>query len=347
MNQDPDIGSDQQAGCPAPRARYDLIGHETAELSFAKAWDAGRLHHAWLITGPRGIGKASLAWRAIRRVLGAHPMSGGGPLASDPNDPVCRTLEADANPDMLVIRRPWNDKRKRWRAEITIDEARKASAFFEKSAGAGGWRACLVDSADDMNNNSANALLKTLEEPPHRGVLFLISHSPGRLPATIRSRCRRLSLASPNVEQSAAWLVKEAGLDDSAQAHQALDAALNSPGRALELLGNGGLDIHARVASLVEQGASLSDGDARRLADNITARGQDGLQPAFYEALKHGLERQAIQAARENRDAEPWLNAWRSLARLVRDADALYLDPRQAALAALSLSRTAAKQAQL
>ena len=134
---DPDIASDQEAGCLAPRERYDLLGHEEAEQAFATAWQTGRLHHAWLISGPKGIGKATLAWRMARRVLGAAPDAEYGSLGASPRDPVCQLLEAMANPDLLLLRRPWDEKRKRWRAEITVDEARKAPSFFEKSAGAG------------------------------------------------------------------------------------------------------------------------------------------------------------------------------------------------------------------
>lgn len=347
MSQDPDIASDQQPGCLPPRERYDLIGHDAAEQAFAHAWESGRIHHAWLITGPRGVGKASFAWRAIRRVLGAQPVPESGPLASRQDDPVCRTLEAGANPDMLVIRRPWDDKRKRWRAEITVEEARKATAFFEKSAGAGGWRACLVDAADDMNVNSANALLKTLEEPPQRGILFLISHSPGRLPATIRSRCRRLILAPPAIDTAARWVQNAAGLADERDARQALQIAGCAPGRALELAQSGGLDLYRSVSSYVSASARADEAETRRLAEKVTARGKDGLLPSFYDSLQQSLHDQARNAALEQRDPEPWLKAWRALSRLVRDADALYLDPRQTALSALALARQAAKQSRV
>lgn len=344
MSQDPDISSDQQAGCLPPRERYDLIGHEKAEQAFLSAWDSGRIHHAWLITGPRGIGKASFAWRAARRVLGAAPDSAYGILGSNPNDPVCRTLEAAANPDMLVIRRPFDDKRKRWRAEITIEEARKASGFFEKSAGAGGWRVCLVDAADDMNVNSANALLKTLEEPPQRGILFLVSHSPGRLPATIRSRCRRLVLSAPPVEASSAWLANTGGLGSQDEALKALARCGNAPGRALALAASGGLPLYDMVDQFIDASDRSDDAAAWRLAEKVTARGQEALIPVFYDALSAGFQAKARQVAVNSADPEHWLSAWRELSRLVRDADALYLDPRQTALAALALSRQAARK---
>lgn len=344
MNLDPDIASDQQAGCLPPRERYDLVGHDEAENAFNHAWQSGRIHHAWLITGPKGIGKASFAWRAARRVLGAARDGSYGVLGSHPQDPVCRTLEAAANPDMLVIRRPFDEKRKRWRAEITIEEARKASTFFEKSAGAGGWRVCLVDAADDMNVNSANALLKTLEEPPQRGILFLISHSPGRLPATIRSRCRKLTLSAPDEAVSARWLQEQSGIESEEAARLALARCGNAPGRALALAASGGLPVYESVDRFIASADRSDDASARGLAESVTARAKDGLLPIFFDALSAAIQVQARETAKRSVDPQHWLKAWQELSRLVRDADALYLDPRQSVLAALSLSRRAAQQ---
>lgn len=344
MSTDPDTGSDVQPGCLPPRERYDLFGHEAAEQAFAKAWQSGRLHHAWMITGPRGVGKASFAWRAARRVLGAAPMEEGGPLGSSPQDPVCKLLEAQANPDLLLLRRPWDDKRKRWRAEITVEEARRAPHFFEMSSGAkGGWRVCIVDSADEMNTNAANALLKTLEEPPKRGVLFLVTHTPGRLPATIRSRCRRLDLRAPSVEATAEWLagISDAGAGDALAASR---LAAGAPGRALSLHVSGGVGLARDVEAIVEKGRSACEPEMRRLADRVSTKAGEDLRGLFYEALAGALRNQARRRAANGEDVTAWLTAWRELGSLVRDAEALYLDPKQSALAALSLARDAARK---
>ena len=347
MSTDPDIGSDVQPGCLAPRERYDLFGHEAAETAFANAWSSGRLHHAWMITGPRGVGKASFAWRAARRVLGAEPVSadGAGALATSPNDPVCKLLEAQACPDLLLLRRPWDDKRKRWRAEITVEEARRAPHFFEMSSGGGGWRVCIVDCADDMNTNAANALLKTLEEPPKRGVLFLVTHTPGRLPATIRSRCRRLDLRPPSVADTAAWLQKSGGVTTEAEAMAASELAHGAPGRALSLSVAGGVGLARDVDTIVSKGAIANEAEMRRLAERVSAKGKEDLRSLFYEALANAMRKQARSLAGHGGDSEPWLNAWRDLNRLVRDSDALYLDAKQSALAALGLARDAARKA--
>ncbi|WP_300529836.1 DNA polymerase III subunit delta' [Maricaulis sp.] len=343
MNTDPDIASDSEPGCLPPRERYDLFAHADIEQQFLSAWESGRLHHAWLICGPRGVGKATLAWRIARRVLGAGAFTDYGPLGADPSDPVCRQLEAHANPDLLLLRRPWDEKRKRWRAEITVDEARRAPSFFEKSAGAGGWRVCLVDSADDMNTNAANALLKTLEEPPKRGLLILISHAPGRLPATIRSRCRRLDLRVPSIEATANWLVETASVADPITARQASELAGGAPGRALALSVSGGVELAHRIDALVEKGARASESDLRQLAELVTGKAGAEKAPVFYRALRAAIQRRGKQVALAGGNSEPWIDAWRSLSQLVRDSDALYLDPKQTALAALSLVTQAAR----
>jgi len=344
MSTDPDTGSDVQPGCLPPRERYDLFGHETAEQAFADAWQSGRLHHAWMITGPRGVGKASLAWRAARRVLGAREMPEAGPLGASAQDPVCKLIESQATPDLLLLRRPWDDKRKRWRAEITVEEARRAPHFFEMSSGGGGWRVCIVDSADDMNNNAANALLKTLEEPPQRGVLFLIAHTPGRLPATIRSRCRRLNLRAPTVDATADWLETTGSASDAGAALAASKLAGGAPGRALGLIAGGGVELAAEVNLLVDRGAAASDADIRKLAERLSLKGQEEMRGLFFEVLGNAIRNQARDRAEAGRDAIDWLDNWRDLNTLVRDANALYLDPRQTMLSALVRVRDVARK---
>ena len=344
MSTDPDLGSDAQPGCLAPRLRYDLFGHEAAEAEFADALGGGRLHHAWLITGPRGVGKASLAWRAARRILGAAPAGEFGPLGASPTDPICQLLEASACPDLLLLRRPWDEKRKRWRGEITVDEARKAPHFFEKSASAnGGWRVCLVDSVDEMNRNAANALLKTLEEPPQKAVMLLIAHSPGRLPATIRSRCRTLVLRPPEIEATASWLVEQGAASDVPGAMAASRLAGGAPGRALALCASGGVELASRVEAIVARGAAASDADVRALAERVARKGSEGLRSVFYTALSAAVHAAARNQAESQIDPTPWLKAWREINTLAGEADGLYLDPKQTALAALGYVRDAAR----
>ena len=197
-------------GAPAPRANPELIGHREAEARIAVAAARGTIAGAWLIGGPEGIGKATLAFRAARFLLAG----GGGPdlfgeagdsLAVDEAAPVFARVAAGSHGDLMTVERSLNDKG-RMRTEIVVDDVRRMSAFFRQSAGEGGWRVAIVDGAELMNGNAANAALKLIEEPPARSVVFLVSHAPSRLLPTIRSRCRKLHLHPLKAEQVALLL---------------------------------------------------------------------------------------------------------------------------------------------
>jgi DNA polymerase-3 subunit delta' len=170
---------------PHPRETFDWAGDEAHERAFLDALERGRLHHAWLVIGPEGLGKATFAYRAARRLLGARPEPSLGPLGSAPDDPVCRQVLGRAHPDLMALQRDPEDGKSR--RGIPVDEARALPEFFAKSPASAPYRVAIIDTADDLNNFGANAVLKTLEEPPERGVLFLISHAPGGLLATADS----------------------------------------------------------------------------------------------------------------------------------------------------------------
>ena len=162
-----------------PRDSLRLFGCDGAEQAFLAAMELGRLHHAWLLVGPEGVGKATFAYRAARRLLGARPAPALGPLGAEPEDPVFRQVAARAHPDLLVLER--DDGEGRARRSIPVEDARQLPEFFAKSPGRAAYRVAIIDTADDLTANAANAVLKTLEEPPARGVLFLVSHRPGAL----------------------------------------------------------------------------------------------------------------------------------------------------------------------
>ena len=181
-----------------PRETADLFGHREAETALLNAYRSGRIPHAWLIGGPQGIGKATLAYRMARFVLAnPDPMSPSvqraETLALDPHDPVARQITASAHGGLLVLERGLND-RGVLRTVITVDETRETISFFGSTAAVDGWRVCIVDTVDELNPNAANALLKILEEPPQRSLFLLVSHSPARALPTILSRCRKLPL---------------------------------------------------------------------------------------------------------------------------------------------------------
>ncbi|HSF95136.1 MAG TPA: DNA polymerase III subunit delta', partial [Thermohalobaculum sp.] len=205
MNDTADLPEpDRIPGIPHPRETVRLFGQDAAERGFLAAWAEDRLHHGWLLRGPRGVGKATLAYRIARALIADGPTGGGGLFGPEPAQapetldmpadcPVAARIRAQSEPRLMVLRRSIND-RGRLRTQITIDEVRGLRRFLGLSAADGGWRAVIVDAADEMNANAANGLLKLLEEPPARTVLLLVSHAPAALVPTIRSRCRSLDL---------------------------------------------------------------------------------------------------------------------------------------------------------
>src|SRR5262245_60289022 len=226
-----------------PRQTTSFFGHGGAEQVLLEAYRSGRFPHAWLIGGPPGIGKATLAYRMARFVL-AHPdarapeVRSATSLAMPEDDRTVRRIAAQGHPDLLVLERVVNEKTGKLYTVIRVDDVRRTVPFFGSTAGEGGWRIAIVDTADELQYpQAANALLKILEEPPPNALLLLISHAPARLLPTIRSRCRRLilrPLAQADVARGAA-----AALGRSAAApelEEASSLAEGSVGRALTLL---------------------------------------------------------------------------------------------------------------
>lgn len=255
---------------PHPRENPDLRGHEEAEKILLEGFHGGRLAHAWLISGPQGIGKATLAYRFARYVLAnggpgsagepepgpglfgdETPADGAGSLYVAPERPVFRRIAAGGHPDFIGVERTLNDKGK-LRSEIVVDDVRAVGRFFAMTAGEGGWRVAVIDNADEMNTSAANAVLKVLEEPPAQALLLLVSHNPGRLLATIRSRCRKLAL-QPLPGETVESLIAEALPDlDAGDASALAYLADGSPGRALALAAEGGLELYRDMTGLLE-----------------------------------------------------------------------------------------------
>src|SRR3954471_22856800 len=187
--------SDRIEGFAHPRETYSLLGQDLALARAARALRAGRPPSAWLITGAPGVGKATLAYRIARYLLAHGATDAGAEDLSVPEDhTAARQMAAQSHPGLLVLKRAVNPKTGKLMSVLSVDEIRKLSGFFGMTSGAGGWRVAIVDTADDMNDNAANALLKMLEEPPANAMLLLLSHAPGRLLPTIRSRCQRQEL---------------------------------------------------------------------------------------------------------------------------------------------------------
>lgn len=265
--------SDRLEGVPHPRETQRLYGQEAAEGAFLDAVETGRLHHGWLLTGPRGIGKATLAWRIARYLL--HPPEPGmfGATLDPPqDDALAHRLRALSEPRLLLIRRPYDEKAGRFRAEIPVDEVRRLRGFFGLSAAEGGRRVVIVDTADEMNPNAANALLKVLEEPPEGAVLLLVSHQPSRLLPTIRSRCRELRLR-PLDQADLSRALDGAGVSGEGAALAALSGG--SVGDAVRLGAGGGAELYGQILALMAKAPGIDRQAALSLAERGAGRGNE------------------------------------------------------------------------
>jgi DNA polymerase-3 subunit delta' len=329
------------ASPPHPREVFDLVGQEAAEVAFDDARARGRLHHAWLISGPQGLGKATFAFRIARRLLGAAPDPRHGLMGAAPQDPVSRLVAQDAHPDLMVVDR--TDSEGKVRREILVEEVRRLNEFFSKSPASAPYRVAIVDAADDLNRNAANALLKTLEEPPPRGVILLVCHAPGRLIRTIRSRCRTLKLA-PLPEAAVADFVSHRTDADPESALRLARMSGGAPGRAWALLSEGALEMDDAARALVQ---GLPDLD-RTLALSLTDRFRGGEGARSFALLTERLAARVhdlvlYRAGEGIGGLDAWAQAWSVLDRLPREVEALNLDRGEALLAALSDLRAAAR----
>lgn len=326
---------------PHPRMVFELQGHEAAKSAFEVARDRGRLHHAWLLTGPEGVGKATFAYRAARRLLGAPGVAGQGVLGVDPDHPVARQVAARSHPDLFVLEREGPDGKPR--RVIPVDDARRLAEFFSKSPAGAPHRVAIIDAADDLNPNAANAILKTLEEPPPRAVLLMVSHSPGRLLPTIRSRCRRLAFG-PLDENAAAAFVRERTQVDPEAALRLAVMADGAPGRALQLAAAQALSVDDTARDLISDLPQVDKSRALALAESF--RGGEGAArfQLLFARLSDRVHRLATERAGQGQGSlDRWAEAWETLQRLPREVDALNLDRADALFTALGELRRAAR----
>ena len=355
---------------PPPRVNWNLVGHEDAERELLDAFNSQKLHHAWLLTGPRGIGKATLAFRFARFVLsqgsGAGGAATGGLFADeprkapetlyvDPQDPLFRRVASAGHADLVTVERGFDEKKKKLRSEIVVPDVRGIGGFMARTAAEGGWRVVVVDCADEMNRHAANALLKVLEEPPSRALLLVVSHTPGQLLPTIRSRCRTLGLR-PLTDETVATITTQYRPEITTE--QAADLARlagGSIGRALAMAEQDGLTLYADVMRLLADLPTIDGVALHRMGDTVARAGAEEtfrtvaglIRELLSRLIRHAAANDPAQAPASGALAEEqalfarlapaasldrWLEVWEKTSRLLARVESARLDRKQVLL---------------
>ena len=326
--------ADALAGAPHPRHVYSLTGHERAEAEMLTAYRGGRLAHAWLIAGKEGIGKATLAWRFARFVLAnpdpaAKAVREALNLHIEPSHSAARLLAGLAHPDFALIRREWQGATKKLASEIAVDAVRHRLQVFHLSAAFGGWRVAIVDSAEDLNRSSANALLKLVEEPPERSLILIVSHRPGQLLPTIRSRCRRLRLDPLTADQIVEAVTGLGAPWSEADPKALAAAAKRADGSVREALIRLAPESEGAGALIDAVVAGLPRPDPRavaRLADAVAGRAGDEAYRAFHRELYDWLIAYARDVAPASLRVEEIGGLWDRIREAERETEELNLD---------------------
>lgn len=344
--------TESEGAPPPPRANPDLIGHEAAEATLRRLFESGRMPHALLLSGPRGIGKATLAYRLARFVLARGAGQGASPglfqaddadLAIPPESGTFRRVLSGGHADLLTVERAYDPRRRRLRTEIVVNDAREIATFLRLTPAEGGWRVVVVDGADEMNRNAANSLLKILEEPPRDALLLLVAHSPGKLLPTIRSRCRRFPLA-PLPPEIIGRLLARYRPDLPEDAIDALTGLSGgSIGRALDLAAAGGVELHASVSKLL---VGIDDvAGLYAFADRLARSDAEDSYRAVEDLIALELARLAVATARSGNRAKAarWTELRTQIDQSFERTDALNLDRKQTILGAFFAIEGAAR----
>lgn len=352
-----DISEEDQFG---PRYTDQVFGHESAERLFLEAFNSDRLHHAWLISGPKGIGKATLAWRIAKFLLSQTSDNDGPGLFGDelpskavtldvaPDDTNVQRIKSGGHGGLIVAERSFNEKTGKMRADIVIDDVRKLINFYSQTSAEGGWRVAIVDAADEMNSNAANALLKILEEPPEKSIILLIAHSPGKLLPTIKSRCRAMKLQGLQEDSVKAVLAARYPDMETSELTAAALLASGAPGRAIEIASLDGVGLYKEMATLFAELPRLNVPAIHTFAGQLSTAKADAKYRLFIQIYLDWLQRLIRQSAsghpvQDIVDGEStqmarisclagvdrWLDLWEKMGEMVNRADAVNLDRKQ------------------
>lgn len=327
--------SDRLEAAPHPRETLEFFGHAAAEQALLTAYRQNKMAQAWILGGPEGIGKATLAWRLARFLL-AHPEPAAPEVQHAPSlfvpgeAPAARQIAAMALADVFLLRRSWNDKTKKFFTEIRIDDVRAIIHAFHRGSGTGGWRVAIVDCADDLNRSSANALLKLIEEPPERALFLLIAHQPGRLLPTIRSRCRRLMLgpmAPPDIAQAVRALGGSIAATPAATLDEAAVHAQGSVREALRLLDGDAIAFDRTLRAMFERLPQLDWSAVHALADRLTGRDNEAAFDTFMRTLHRFLDARAKTLAGEGAGRLiGYADAWEEIGQAARETEVFNFD---------------------
>ncbi len=355
---------DRLEGFPHPRDTAGLYGHEAAERELAAAFSGGRMHHAWMLSGPAGIGKATLAYRWARYALASaqEREAATGTLAISDTSITARQVRALSHPGLAVVRRAYDQRTKRFPATIPVDEVRSLKSFLGRTADEGTWRIVIVDSADELNLNAANALLKALEEPPRRTLFLLVVAQPQRLLRTIRSRCRTLELAPlgpEDLRRAATAALAAAETAPPAETDwRTLEAlAEGSVRRLLELSAADGLSLYRRIEGLFQSLPRIDWQVAHALGEELGSTAADARFTLFFDLLLGLIARLVRSAASSTGSPDDmalarklipagrlasWAELWETIVRDKAETLALNLDRRMLILDTLArVERTA------
>jgi DNA polymerase-3 subunit delta' len=326
--------SDRLDNAPHPRETMGFVGHAPAETAFLEAYRAGRMPHAWIIGGPEGVGKATLAWRVARFLLAnPDPQSASVQRAQtldvDPASPAARQVAALSSSDVALLRRGWNEKVKKLYTEIRVDDVRAAMRIFQHAAGGSGWRIGIIDSADDLNRNAANALLKLIEEPPGKSLFLLIAHRPGRILPTIRSRCRLLMLEPLSDEDVARAIEMSAMSFSRAEIDAAAKRAGGSVKEALRLLQGDSSKLDAKVEDMLARLPDVDWRDVHALGDAVHGRDNEPAYESVMASIFAFLDRAVREGAASGpARLAPYADAWEKALEASRETEILNLDKR-------------------
>ncbi|MBP0617115.1 DNA polymerase III subunit delta' [Jiella mangrovi] len=329
---------DELDGVPQPFVTPKLFGHEDVFAEMVEARRSGRMHHAWLLQGPSGIGKASAAFAFARLLAGAATIEDeAATVAFNPDNSVFRQIAIGSLPGLIHLTRPAVERGTGYRTQITVEEVRRLGRFFHATASGEGWRIAIVDPADDLNRSAANALLKLLEEPPARSLFLLVNHTPGKLLPTIRSRCRVARfepLGDAAVKQALAAFGQTL---DPQTADTIVEAAEGSVRQALMLAANGGVEIGRTLHGLLAM-SELDVNALQGLLDRLTAKGREAAFELFLSSLLGSIAEASEERVASGRltAAAAYAELWQAESRRLAEAAAFNLDRKQAAMTTVS-----------